>query len=334
MLKREDQKKKLIGAYASVYTPATDDGLEIDFERYREQIHFIVDTGFSEGIGTLMAAGGAAEGYMLSETQWRRAVETCAEVAAGRVPLVAGVFGLGSRGVMDRIEYAEELGYSFVQLVPPANQGPTDTEIYEYYALADSVSHRIGILVYHSHWNWPGPYELTLPLLNKIVDLEHVVGIKWSGKSMMNFLEVIGGLKDKVAFTDNFGWVTKSRDNGLGFRMFMAPAVNWDPEGVIRVSKLWQAGDYPAFAAENRRIAAPKAAMIRAAGEELHGQATLANWDSLALRLVKSLGEGTVNKGIMELVGRPLGPPFKPQHRVSNQCLERAKELLAGSTKK
>lgn len=329
MLVREEQKKMLVGAYASIYTPAQENGLEIDVDRYREQIAFILDGGFSESDGVLMAVGGAAEGYMLTEAQWRTAVEVCVEEVAGKAPLVAGVFGLGAKGIMERIQYAEELGYAFVQLAPPANQGPTDAEIYDYYGLADAAAKRIGILVYHAHWNWPGPYELTPPLLEKIVGLENIVGVKWSGKSMNNFLDVMKRLQGKVALTDNFGWVAKSGDNTLGFRMFMAPAVNWDPAGVARVSKLWQSQDFQAFAAENRRVAAPKAAVIRAAGEELHGSETLASWDSLALRLVKSLGEGTVNKGIMELVGRPLGPPFKPQHKLTRPCLERARQLLA-----
>lgn len=330
MLKRADQKEKLRGVYAAAYTPAVPNGMDVDYDKLREHVRYIIDEGdWSIGKGLLMVAGGAGEGYMLGQDQWRKVVKIFAEEAAGKLVTIAGVFALSARVAIDQILYAEELGIDFIQLAPPVNQGGADDEKYRFMKLIDDAVSRIGMFLYHTHWNMPGDYEMSLPLLEKVTDLDSVVAIKWSAKNLHLFRTAILALRDKVAFTDNSKWVVATGENSLGFSMFMGPPANWDPKELARAAELWNSGDYEKFQEVNSLLNAPKTAVVQASGEELYGCDRLpARWYPPALNFTHSLGEGTVNKGIMQTLGRPLGPPFEPQYRLSEKGIARAREIL------
>ena len=330
MLKRADQKEKLRGVYAATYTPATPNGMDVDYDKLREHVRFIIDEGdWSIGNGLLMVAGGAGEGYMLSQDQWRKTVKVFAEEAAGKLATIAGVFALSASVAIEQIKYAESLGIDFIQLAPPVNQGGADDEKYRFLKLIDDAVSKIGIFLYHTHWNMPGDYEMSLPLLEKLTDLDCLVAIKWSAKNLHLFRTAILALRDKVAFTDNSKWVVATGENSLGFSMFMGPPANWDPKGLAEAVRLWNGGDYEGFKKINSRLNAPKTAVVQASGEELYGRNKLpSRWYPPALNFVHSLGEGTVNKGIMQTLGNPLGPPFEPQYRLSDEGIARAREIL------
>jgi len=79
----------------------------------------------------------------------------------------------------------------------------------------------------------------------------------------------------------------------------------------------------------NKQIAAPKWAVVEACYQEMFGAKTVGRWDlTQHIPLWMSIGEGTVNKGIMRLMKRPLGPPFLPQYELSDKAIENAKGVL------
>jgi len=336
-MKRSDKKQLLRGAYCAVYTPVTPDAFEIDYDRLREQLRFIIEGGLRGDLGLLLVGGGAGEGYFFTDQQWFKAIKILAEEAVGKIATMAGVFDRGAKGAIEKIKYAEDLGIDLIQLGLPHNQGPADEEIYTYFKLIDGATSRIGIVLYHTHWDFSSydpHYQIGLPLLEKITDLGSVVGVKWHTKSLELFVDALLALKDKISYVDNAGWVTRTKDNPFSIKAFMAPPANWDPKGTLEVIKLWNAGKFREFAEGNVVLAAPKAAVIKASQEELHGGPTPARCEGgAANRLVYSLGEGTVNKAIMDVMGRPIGPALHPQYQLSQATKERAKEILRAGQK-
>lgn len=329
MSKNKEKMAMLNGAYAGFYTPAMSNGLDVDFKKFRELVNFVLDAGFEHGIGTLMTAGGAGEGYFLIDEEWKELIKITAQECKGKAATIAGVFDRGLKGALDKILFAEEQGIDFIQLSPPHNQHPTDIEIYDYFKTIDEAVSKIGILLYHTHWDFIENYQMRMPLLKKITDLDSVLGIKWHTMDLSLFTEALQQLHDKVSFIDNSGWVSTTAQNQFDFHMFMSPSINWDPEVSIEAAKLFIDKKYQEFVKIYKPLSAPKWAVVTAVKEEMFG-AELPGYfrNEVQIPLWCSLGEGTVNKAIVEILDKPLGPAFKPQYQLSDEGKEKAKKII------
>jgi dihydrodipicolinate synthase/N-acetylneuraminate lyase len=235
-------------------------------------------------------------------------VEAFAEETDGRVTTMAGVFELNAKHAIEKIRYAEELGIDLVQLAPPHYEKPTDIEVHKFYQMVNDAIEDIGIIVYHTYWSLPESYEITLPLMTKLTDLERVVGIKWASTSLKNFTDVVFNLSDKVSIIDNQGWVDLVR-NDYGIRAFMCFIGNYAPNKLARLSRLFLDGQYEQWAEEKGKALAHRFAIIKEILSLVHGTAGKGE--------VYTLAEGTLSKTTMELVGRPAGPPFPPQYELT-----------------
>ena len=332
---RFDANEQMCGAYMAAYTPVKPDGLTVDYEKYREHIRFLLSSGIREGQGLIMGTGGSGEGYLLTDQQYFTMTSILAEECRGKIPTMAGVFDRGLPGAIEKIKFAEDAGIDFIQLSPPHSQGATDEENYTFFKMIDDATSKIGIILYHTHWDFGSYhpwYQIGVPLLEKITDLESVVGLKWHAKTVELFTQVLAQFNEKVVIVDNAGWVTSMRQNTFNVRMFMAPTANWDPPIIVTLAELWNAGDWEGFAAANKVAAAPKWAVHEAQREELYGSApTKARLTPGDESLVYSLGEGTLNHALMDIMGRPFGPALHPQYQLSEAGKERAKQILSAT---
>jgi len=329
MLKRDDQRAKLHGAYSGVYTASKPNAMDLDADRHREQVQFVLSGGLKEGLGTIGAALGASEGYMLSDEDWKICLDILVEEGKGKIPLMAGVFERSCKKAIDKIRYAESVGVDFIQLGCPHNQGPTDEENYRFFKAIDDAVDTIGIILYHTHWNYINGFQLTLPVLEKITDLDSVVAIKWHARDADTLLNVFERFNEKVALVDNAGMIGRTKRNDYNIKMFMGPAGNWYPEDLVKSAQLFVDGKWVEHCKSNKEIAAPKWAVVEACYQEMFGATTLGRWDlTQHVPLWMSLGEGTVNKGIMRLMKRSLGAPFLPQYELSDKAIENAKGIL------
>jgi len=174
----EARKKKLVGPVIALRTFRTDDG-KLNLEKQRRHLRWLIDQGITEGNGVVMGAGGGGEGYFMDDSEWRAVVELTAEECRGRVPCIAGIFELSARAAARKAKIAADLGMDFVQLQPPHYMVPTDDEVFHHYKLVNDAAD-IGIMCYNSPWAMPKPgFELTPPLLERLMKLENVVGVKW-----------------------------------------------------------------------------------------------------------------------------------------------------------
>jgi dihydrodipicolinate synthase/N-acetylneuraminate lyase len=96
-----------------------------------------------------------------------------------------------------------------------------------------------------------------------------------------------------------------------GMQAFMSWLGNWDPESCANVAKLFLQGEYLQYAE----------AYLKAG--RFHGDVVKA----LGFGKKHMLGEGTLGKAKMELVGRPCGPPFPPQAEPTEAELEQLKKV-------
>lgn len=302
----DELREKIRGAVVALVTPTTPDH-ELDLPVFRENVRFSME-GVKGGLGCLMACGGGGEGYFLDKPQWKSMVEAFSEETDGEVTTMAGVFDLNAKHAIEKIRFAEELGIDLVQLAPPHYEKPTDLEVHRFYKMVNDAVSDIGIIIYHTYWSMPENYEITLPLMTKLIELEHVVGIKWASTSLKNFTDVVFGLSDRVSIIDNQGWVDLVRAD-YGIRAFMCFLGNYAPNRLSRISRMFLDGNYGDWAEEKSKAMAHRFAIIKEILSIVHGTAGKGE--------VYTLAEGTLSKTTMEMVGRPAGPPFPPQYELT-----------------
>jgi 4-hydroxy-tetrahydrodipicolinate synthase len=311
-----ERSELLRGAVVAAVTPATPD-YNVDYDRFREHIRFIIEGGIGEGTGVLLLAGGGGEGYFLDDEQWRKVVAIGAEEARGEVPTAAGVFELSTMNAIDKIRFAEERGIDFIQLAPPHYLTPSQDEIYTHYKMVNDAISRIGICLYNTSWSMPcAQPTVTMELAEKVADLEHVVGVKWSSPSLGNLVEILTAFSDRFVFIDGQvpRWTVLSALRGgdvWGMKAFMSWLGNWDPESCANIAQLFLEGKYRQYAE----------AYIKHG--RFHGDVVKA----LGFGKKPILGEGTLGKAKMELVGRPCGPPFPPQAEPTEAEWEELKKV-------
>jgi len=302
----KELKEKIKGAIVALVTPTTPD-YEIDLPKFGENVRFAMD-GVKGDLGCLMAAGGGGEGYFLNMEQWKTLVKTFAAETKGEIPTMVGVFELSTKHAIEKIKFAEELGIDFIQLAPPHYEKPTDVEVYQHYKMINDAVSDVGIVVYHTYWSMPEGYEITLPLMTKITDLEHVVGIKWASTNFRNFLDVLFEFRDKVAMIDNLGWVNLVKSD-YGMKAFMCFIGNYAPKKTAELSTLFLEGKFEEWSQKAGKAFAHRGVIQKEILRMVHG--------TVGKGEVYTLAEGTLGKTTCELVGRPAGRPFLPQFEPS-----------------
>lgn len=314
----EEIKQKLAnwGVFVPLVTPATED-YEVDLQRFREQVRFVIDGGIQGETGALLAAGGGGEGYFLNDEEWYTLIKAFAEDAVEKVTTMAGIFELNTKNAIRKIKFAEDLGIDLIQLAPPHYITPTDQEVFTHYKMINDAVSKIGFMIYHTcNWAVPGDYEMTKPLFTKLAELDHIVGVKWYSGSVENFLDILLGFQGRFIFEDNAGWMRRWGE-AMGMHGTHHLIANYDPKSVVNLIKLIQKGDIKQYTKEANEAmalqhAVAKEVNILANPSGKHG----------------TLGEGSVMKPLMKLAGRPCGPAFLPQFEPTPSQLEEIKTRL------
>ncbi|NKM00447.1 4-hydroxy-tetrahydrodipicolinate synthase [Rhizobium leguminosarum] len=123
------------GSIPALVTPFTDAGL-IDEDNFAAH----VDWQIKEGSGGLVPVGTTGESPTLSHAEHKRVVELCIEVAAKRVPVMAGAGSNNTREAIELAQHAEKVGANAVLVVTPYYNKPTQKGLIEHFsAIAEAV---------------------------------------------------------------------------------------------------------------------------------------------------------------------------------------------------
>jgi len=105
---------QLRGLIPAFPTPLTADG-EID----DQGLERIVEYQIAAGASGLVPLGGTGEATALTQSQRLRVLEATVSVAAGRVPVIAGVLDAGFGGACDSAKAYEKAGADGLMVIPP-----------------------------------------------------------------------------------------------------------------------------------------------------------------------------------------------------------------------
>jgi len=300
------RKDKLRGIVVSLPTP-TKENYEVDYERFKEHVSWLVDQGLVEGKAVLMGAGGLGEGYFLTREEHGKILEALVDAPNGKVPTMTGSFDVCTKEAVRRAEMAEDADIDFLQVNPPHYLTPVDEEVYTHYKMInDNVD--VGIMIYNTPW-CAMHYEIKPKLMERLVELDNVVGVKWTSFDPINFVTMLKQFSDRVNFIDNSTLISLAFQ--LGARGYISLLGNIAPKAELYLLSLLENQEYEKFDREYKRLHAWRE--VLGSAEEMGFQ---------------GIGEGTISKAIFEAVGKPIGPPLPPQRRVSKENLEKVRELF------
>jgi len=278
------------GVYVAVLTPFTE-AKEVDYGLLREHTEWLVENG-AHG---LIPNGSVGEYASLSDDERRRTVETIAEAADGRVPLLVGVAAPASHKAREWTRHAADAGASGVMALPPINYNPTRREIIAHY---EGISREgLPIVAYNNPFDTR--VDLTPDLLAEVSRVENVVAVK----------EFTGDVRRVPEILEKTSLEVMCGSDDIVLESFLMGATGWVagfpnvfPKECADLFELAQAGKFEEARELYRRLL------------------PLFRWDS-GPRLVQAM------KYSLELLGRPFGgtrPPRLPMDEADRRGVEEA----------
>jgi 4-hydroxy-tetrahydrodipicolinate synthase len=159
------------GSITALVTPFTADG-GFDEESFRR----LVEWQIGEGSSGLVPVGTTGESPTLSHEEHHRVVRVCVEVAAGRVPVIAGAGSNNTAEAIDLARHAEESGADALLVVTPYYNKPNQRGLYAHFA-AVAKSTSLPIVIY----NIPprSVIDMTPETMGRLAaDFPNIVGVK------------------------------------------------------------------------------------------------------------------------------------------------------------
>lgn len=207
--------KDFSGVGVAIVTPFRTDGT-VDFNSFREHMNYLI-TG---GVSYILVLGTTGESVTLSKEEKNAVINFAIDTIEKRVPLVVGIGGNNTQGIIDIIKDTDFTSIDAILSVAPAYNKPTQEGIYEHYRNIASVCPKPIIM-----YNVPGRTssninaETTVKLAKNV---ENIVAIKEASGNMTQIMQII---KDKPK-----DFQVISGDDALTLPMISAGA-----EGVISV---------------------------------------------------------------------------------------------------
>ena len=127
--------KRFSGVYTALITPFTKYGL-VDDKAFEKIIEFQI----AQGVYGLVPVGTTGESPTLSHAEHDRVIKMTVDIAAGRVPVIAGTGSNATSEAVQLSKHAESAGVDALLLVNPYYNKPTQKGLYLHFrTIADAV---------------------------------------------------------------------------------------------------------------------------------------------------------------------------------------------------
>jgi 4-hydroxy-tetrahydrodipicolinate synthase len=135
----------------------------------------IVDWQIREGTHGLVPVGTTGESPTLDNDEHKKVIEITIEVAAGRVPVIAGTGSNSTAEAIELSQHAEQAGANGLLIVTPYYNKPNQGGLYQHFkAINDAV--KIPIIIY----NIPSRsvVDMSVATMAHLFKLKNIVGVK------------------------------------------------------------------------------------------------------------------------------------------------------------
>ena len=316
---RRDELQKLIQG-AICYLPAPfDDDFHVDYGRMYELCQWLVEQGLATSNSVLKMATAAGEGPQLSDAEWPPLLRTVVRAAGGKVPVMCGISHKDTFRAIEDAKRAQDLGAVGLQISPPIFNDPNQDDMLRHYqAISDAIE--IGIMIYNTPWysmNLAPRYGGYLHSVGniypdtfvKMADFEHIVAVKWSVPDDVEFEEM-------TKFVHIFNVLDNNTDpikcHQLGGRGYARTYNDAYPPHDLKIWELMESGQYEEAQRLYDSTKTPEAA-------------------ALAAKIGKrSGGAARMKKGILAVMGQPVGAMRPPSLPLTDEDLDELREVVRG----
>jgi 4-hydroxy-tetrahydrodipicolinate synthase len=191
---------RLQGCGTALVTPFTADGA-LDLASLRA----LVDWQIAEGIDFLVACGSTGEAQTLEDGERERVVAAVVEVAAGRVPVMAGATSNDTGRAVDETRRMCRIGVDYVLSATPYYNRPSQEGLYRHFmAVAEAATRPVCL------YNVPGRTAVNLHPETALRLAEHpnVIGIKEASGDLNQIMEILGRRSQGFTVLSGDDWLT------------------------------------------------------------------------------------------------------------------------------
>ncbi len=180
---------QLRGCGTALVTPFSQDG-SIDETALRNLVAWQVEA----GIDFLVPCGTTGETPTLAHDEWLRVIDTAIEVAAGRVPIVAGATSNSTQEAVAKAkEVAERPGVNAILTASPYYNKPTQEGQYRHFrAIAEAIDKPVIL------YNVPGRTGANLEpaTLSRLSEVPNIAGVKEASGNIAQIAEVLNAVPE------------------------------------------------------------------------------------------------------------------------------------------
>jgi len=238
---------KITGSIVALVTPMRADGA-VDHEALAKAVDRVIEAGSA----AIVSVGTTGESATLDVDEHTDVIRRTIDVAAGRVPIIAGTGANSTAEAIHLTEAAKAAGADAALLVTPYYNKPPQEGLYRHFkAVAEAVD--IPQILY----NVPGrtAVDMLPSTVERLADVPGIVGIKEAKGDLDRVRELVAlGLPDFALYS---GDDATARDSILlGFDGDISVTANVAPEGMARMCAAALAGDAETAAAIDADLAA------------------------------------------------------------------------------
>jgi 4-hydroxy-tetrahydrodipicolinate synthase len=191
---------RLQGCGTALVTPFTEQG-SVDFPALRA----LVDWQIAEGIDFLVACGSTGEAQTLNDSERERVVAAVLEVAAARVPVMAGATSNDTARAVDETQRMCRLGADYILSATPYYNKPTQEGLYRHFdAVAGAASKPVCL------YNVPGRTGVNLlpEVALRLAGHPNVMGIKEASGDLKQITSILRERPDDFTVLAGDDWLT------------------------------------------------------------------------------------------------------------------------------
>jgi 4-hydroxy-tetrahydrodipicolinate synthase len=191
---------RLQGCGTALVTPFTQAG-EVDFPALRA----LVDWQISEGIDFLVPCGSTGEAQTLSDEERERVVASVVEVAAGRVPVMAGATHNDTARAVAETRRMCGLGIDYILSATPYYNKPTQEGLFRHFASVADASTRPVCL-----YNVPARTAVNLApgTALRLASHSNIKAIKEASGDLKQVMEILRGRPADFSVLSGDDWLT------------------------------------------------------------------------------------------------------------------------------
>jgi len=181
----------LKGIHTILTTPFKSD-YSLDIEGHKRNVDFAART----SAHALVCLGTQGEFHSLNSEEQKQIMKATVEANAGRKPIVCGTSHSSTLEALELTRYAKEIGADAVLMTPPYYAAVPWKGCYDHFALISDKA-RIPIIIYNAPERVG--YNCTPEHLEKLSELEYVVGVKQASRNIIELEETTSQCGDKFA---------------------------------------------------------------------------------------------------------------------------------------